>query len=59
MRAAMSATRHKQNIFRSDYERMIQAGVLASNARHAVARKLLTVIWGMWKSSRRWDNPLN
>jgi len=59
MGAAMSATRHKQNIFRSDYERMIQAGVLAGNARHAVARKLLTVMWGMWKSSRRWDTPLN
>ena len=26
-------------------------GVVPSNARHTVARKLLTVMWGMWKRS--------
>ena len=49
--ASLSAIRQKNNIFRDDYERMIKNGVIASNARHAVARKILTVMWGMWKRS--------
>ena len=53
--ATLSAIRHKHNAFGQDYERMIQNGILPSNARHATARKLLTVMWGMWKSSSRWN----
>ena len=49
--ASLSAIRQKDNVFRNDYERMIRNGIIASNARHAVARKMLTVMWGMWKSS--------
>ena len=49
--AALSAIRSKDNVFRSDYERLIHSGMLPSNARHAVARKMLTVMWGMWKSN--------
>jgi transposase len=52
---AMSAIRQKDNEFRRFYERMIQDGMLPSNARHAVARKILTVMWGMWKSNSRWN----
>lgn len=49
--AALTAINQKQNSFKTDYERMIQNGIMPSNARHTVARTLLTVMWGMWKRS--------
>lgn len=49
--AAISAIRQKHNSFASDYERMVSHGMIQSNARHTVARKLLTTLWGIWKSS--------
>jgi transposase len=49
--AAISAIRQKKNAFASDYERMVSNGMIQSNARHTVARKLLTAMWGLWKSS--------
>jgi len=49
--AALTAINQKQNIFKSDYERMVRNGVIPTNARHTVARKLLTVMWGIWKRS--------
>jgi transposase len=58
MGAAISAIRHRDNIFRDDYERMVKDGITPSNARHAVARKLLTVMWGMWKNMSRFDESL-
>lgn len=51
--AALSAINQKSNAFRIYYERMLKDGVIGSNARHAVARKLLTVMWGMWKTNSR------
>lgn len=56
--AAISAINQKDNVFRDYYERMVQNGVITSNARHAVARKLLTVMWGMWKTNSRFDKKL-
>jgi len=56
--AALSAINQKSNAFRDYYERMVKDGVITSNARHAVARKLLTVMWGMWKSNSRFDEKL-
>lgn len=53
--AALTAIKQKQNTFKSDYERMVQNGVIPSNARHTVARKLLTVMWGIWKRSCQFD----
>ena len=53
--AAISAIRQKDNIFRQQYERMLKNGIITSNARHTVARKMLTVMWGMWKSSYQFD----
>lgn len=58
MGAAISAIHHRDNIFRDAYERMVKDGMTASNARHAVARKLLTVMWGMWKNMSRFDESL-
>jgi transposase len=56
--AALSAINQKDNVFRDYYERMVKDGVITSNARHAVARKLLTVMWGMWKTNSRFDENL-
>jgi transposase len=47
--AALTAIHQKGNDFSEDYERMVQNGIIPSNARHTVARKLLTKMWGMWK----------
>ena len=55
MGMTMSAIRSRANVFRDHYEERIRHGALASNARHATARKLLTVMWGMWKSQRPFD----
>jgi len=49
--AALTAINQKHNAFKDDYERMVQNGVILSNARHTVARKLLTAMWGIWKRS--------
>jgi transposase len=53
--AAISAIRQKDNIFRQQYERMLKNGIIASNARHSVARNLLTAMWGMWKNSYKFN----
>jgi transposase len=58
MGAAISAIYSKDNGFRQDYERMVADGTVVSNARHAVARKLLTVLWGLWKNHRGFDAGL-
>jgi len=56
--AALSAINQKDNAFRDYYERMVRDGVVPSNARHAVARKMLTVMWAMWKTNSRFDEKL-
>lgn len=56
--AAMSAINQKDNIFSFEYERMIRNGLTMSNARHAVGRKLLSVLWAMWKTNSRFDKSL-
>lgn len=56
--AASSAIKQKNNLFREYYERMLEDGIMPSNARHAVARKLLTVLWAMWKTNSRFDENM-
>ena len=56
--AAISAINQKDSVFRDYYERMVRDGIITSNARHAVARKLLTVMWGMWKTNSRFNEDL-
>jgi transposase len=56
MGAALTAINQKQNTFKTDYERMVRDGIIPANARHTVARKLLTVMWGVWKRSCQ-DEP--
>jgi len=56
--AAMSAINGNSNVFRSYYARLLRDGVSLSNARHSVSRKMITVMWGMWKTTRRFDPQL-
>jgi len=53
MGAALSAVRQGNNRFAEDYQRLVQGGRSASNALHAEARKLLSALWGQWKSLER------
>jgi len=53
--AALSAINQKDNIFKDYYERMLKDGIVPSNARHAVARKMLTVMWAMWKTNSQFN----
>ncbi len=55
MGAALSAIYSRDNVFRRYYERRLADGAVAKNARHTVARKMLTVMWGMWKNQRPFD----
>ncbi|MHC4258340.1 MAG: IS110 family transposase [Planctomycetota bacterium] len=56
--AAQTAINQKSNVFKNDYERMVQHGMITSNARHAVARKMLTAMWAMWKTNSPFDESL-
>ena len=56
--ASQTAINQKSNVFRNDYERMVQNGMITSNARHAVARKMLTAMWAMWKTNSPFDERL-
>ena len=53
MGAAMSAIRQKENEFSQYYERMLKNGITPGNARHSVARRMITVLWGIWKQQTR------
>ncbi|MFB0553704.1 MAG: hypothetical protein ACETWQ_10375 [Phycisphaerae bacterium] len=58
MGAALSAICQSSNPFADHYKRMVRNGVTPSNARHTVARKMLSVMWGMWKTNCRYDESL-
>jgi len=52
---ALSAIHQGRNVFAEYYQDRLGKGMHAGNARHAVARKLLTVMWGLWKNGSRFD----
>ena len=54
----LTAINQKNNVFKDYYERMVQDGIINSNARHAVARKMLTAMWAMWKTNSPFDENL-
>jgi transposase len=58
MGGAISAINQKRNVFAEIYERLVRDGLTPGNARHTVARKMLTVMWGMWKTQSRFDDKL-
>jgi transposase len=53
--AAISAVSWNDNPFRRYYRNCLQEGMTPSNARHAVGRKILRVLWGLWKTSSRYE----
>lgn len=58
MGAAISAINQRDNCFNEYYQNMLSKGILPSNARHSVARKLLTIMWGMWKTQSQFIEHL-
>jgi len=56
--AAISAVSWNDNPFRRYYRKCLQEGMTESNARHAVGRKILRVLWGMWKTNSRYEESL-
>jgi transposase len=56
--AAMSAMQHRHNGFRDYYERMLCDGITPANARHSVARKMISVMSAMWKTDSAFDPKL-
>jgi transposase len=53
--AAISVIGRGENPFRRYYGECLKKGMTESNARHAVGRKVLRVLWGMWKTQSRYD----
>jgi transposase len=56
--ATLSAIRQGDNPFAAHYERLVHNDLTPGNARHTVSRRLLTVLWGMWKTDRPYDPSL-
>jgi transposase len=56
--AATSAIGHGDNVFKDYYRRMLSSGIMPANARHAVARKMVSVMSGMWKTDSAYDPKL-
>lgn len=56
--ATISAINHGRNPFARRHGELIQKGMSRSNARHTIARRLLTVMWGMWKTEQPYDPAL-
>jgi transposase len=56
--AAVGAMSGGENPFRQYYRKCLGEGMTQSNARHALGRKILRVLWGLWKTSRRYDESL-
>lgn len=46
------------NPFGDQYRRLLKKGMSPGNARRTVARKLLTVLWSMWKRNAPYDPSL-
>lgn len=55
MGAAISAIYSGNNVFSEYYAERIRKGLTPGNARRSTARKLLSVMWGMWKTASRFD----
>ena len=56
--AAISAIGQGDNVFSDQYHRLCEKGVSASNARRAVARKIIDKMTAMWKTGERYQPDL-
>jgi transposase len=58
MGAAITAIERGDNAFKNYYERMLSHGIASVNARHSVARKLVSTMSAMWKTGNEYDEAL-
>ena len=56
--AATSALRQTDNVFKEYYERMLSDGINSTNAKHSVARKMVSTMSAMWKTNSQFDEKL-
>ena len=56
--AATSAIEHGDNVFKDYYERMLSNGIIPTNAKHSVARKMVSTMSAMWKTESKYDEKL-
>ena len=56
--AATSAIGHGDNAFKDYYERMRFNGITPANAKHFVARKMVSTMSAMWKTDSKFDEKL-
>jgi transposase len=58
MGAATSAIERTDNAFKDYYERMVSNGITPANAKHSVARKMVSTMSAMWKTDSEYDEKL-
>ena len=56
--AATSAIEKGDNALKDYYERMLSHGITPANAKHSVARKLVSTMSAMWKTGGQYDQKL-
>ena len=56
--AATTAIERGDNAFKNYYRRMVSNGIIPANARHSVARKLVSTMSAMWKTGSEYDETL-
>ena len=58
MGAATTAIERSDNAFKDYYERMVSNGITPANAKHSVARKMVSTMSAMWKTGNEYDEKL-
>jgi transposase len=58
MGAAITAVERGDNAFKDYYKRMVSNGITPANARHSVARKMVSTMSTMWKTGNQYDETL-
>jgi transposase len=56
--AATSAIEKNDNAFKAYYERMLSHGITPANAKHSVARKMVSTMSALWKTGNQYDEKL-
>jgi len=56
--AATSAIERGDNAFKDYYERIVSNGITPANAKHSVARKMVSTMSVMWKTDSEYEEKL-
>ena len=56
--AATSAIERGDNAFKDYYERIVSNGITPANAKHSVARKMVSTMSAMWKTDSEYEEKL-